>query len=249
MELKTKFDQCRYEFFKECYERELERRSQGLDRLSSAISSLTLVGGLVAYFASTLPATLDPFVWPWFWVPALLGVLCFLFGVFALMLTVFRGATFDVLNHPKRFDEAFAKARAQHPATAATDIALVHGFGLALAEQFRDLATKNQTVNDRREKRYNTIHRWTVLAGFLLILSSPSYFLLQRRAEQEPTLVTITNPPKLMEEETNPSQQPSSQPPATEPVEIKFELPPPIQVNEARELPAQLPEPSGEEGD
>lgn len=209
--MKPEFQNRLRDFFKEAYDRELERRAEAIDRQSSVVTAFTIIGGVIAFYVSAWPGSEASGLRGLFFALFFLGIVCAVVGFCLFAYSIHNGTDYRVLNTPKAIDDEVSAVAATLPDEPAFDAACVAGLAEALATQYRDCATHNQLANNQRDKRYNLTLKLATAGSVLLLVAAVPFLAVKR--EPEPTEVVIRQPIKIME--NNAAPQSSTQPPKT----------------------------------
>ena len=189
--MKPNFDKRRFEIYKEAYNRELERRSEAMDRLSGVITVYTIIGGIIAFFASELPTHWGSSAALLFGAIFGVAALSALVGLGILAVHIFRGTDYKVLTTAKELDDAIMPVAASLPDDDATDRECVRQLDLAILNQYRDFATLNQLANNRRETRYTRVLKWGTFSAIALILAAAPFLYERSNRSETPVKVLI----------------------------------------------------------
>jgi hypothetical protein len=209
------FTSRKLEFYREAYDKQIERREHALERFSHIITIHTLVGGLIAYYASEIPDVSTEVCFLLFAIPASIGSIVYFVGLILLVIALHKGTTLQVLPPPEEYDRVFASEQNRLPDTKEADAALVAAFESGLSDQYRELATLNQAASNIRDSKYSRISRFGVWSLLLLIVSAPAFFVLKKQDSSKPDEIVVTKPIKIMppQNQSSPSSTPSNQSP------------------------------------
>lgn len=242
------FQSRKLEFYRDAYEKQLERREHALERLSHIITIHTLVGGLIAYYASGISEVSTEVCFLLFFIPASIGTVVYFIGLILLVIALHKGTTLEVLPPPEDYDRIFTAEQKKLPDTTEADLALVSAFEEGMSDQYRKLATINQAASNIRDSKYSRISRFGVWSLLLLIISAPAFFILQKQDSTKPTEIIVTKPISIMstpDPQTTPSApanqapQPAQSSPVTAPatssppLDVKFVMPQSQPLNES----------------
>jgi hypothetical protein len=217
-------NESRLEHYRAAYERELERRREGMDRLSNLITVFTLIGGILVYFFSNVPQPRLSFLYLIFAFLVITGAALATCGFALLAYMVKRGAVYSVLNTPKVLDQEILDGLKSGRITAANDLLYSDEFKAVLLDSYRDFGTENQITNNLREIKFNRILIFATYAVVLLVLAAPIHFYLNLVDEKKPLDIKVESPILIMTAPNSSSGQPAT--PAPPPTPVQTAQPP-----------------------
>jgi hypothetical protein len=114
------FEQDVFQFYQQCYQAELERKEKLLARVNLAAGLVTILGGVLAYYAKSIDVSPCCWIHLAFYIPLAVGCLGTLFSMILLAISIAKG--FGYAYIPKTTDVAqFLEAAAAFNKTAAAD--------------------------------------------------------------------------------------------------------------------------------
>lgn len=192
----TSFDEVRFDFFKEAYERELTRRKEGLDRLSKLMTVYAIIGGIISFYMHNLPSLEVEWICLLFYSFFLIGAILGAIGFGKLISSIHRGVAYHLLSTPLEFDNAINSQVSNFAHIVEVDDKSVVAFKNALLIQYRDFSSKNQDSNDIREHRYNCVLNIASLSIVYILAAVIPHIFLSQNNDPRPTKVIIENPVK-----------------------------------------------------
>jgi hypothetical protein len=183
------FDQELFNFYKESYEAELERKDKLLERLNIALTQLAILGGALGFYVMVIPDVkgflpADLF----FYIPCGLACLSFLGSLGVVFYGVVRGDVYEYMPTSIEIAEAVEQNKKKNP-NSDIRASFVGNFG----KQYCQCAATNWESNQNRNGRVNRIFQFLVVCMIFLILALPGYLRLKGHLETKPTEVKIVN--------------------------------------------------------
>jgi hypothetical protein len=233
-----KLNQFKIAFYKVAYDRELERRCEGLSRLSGVVTIYAILGGVIAFFFKSLPTPDSSASCILFFIPFVIGVAAGLLGLLLLVSNTWRGVKYDVLQTPTKFNDAIERAVSGAAGVHKLEEKLLSKLTEQIANQYAQCASFNQVANDLREARSNFVLRLGAVSVFALVLSSAPYLYLSHHKEAEPLKVAVVGTITTMPKKEPANQTPQAAPPAPDPAatpapDVELVIPEPRRINES----------------
>jgi MFS family permease len=183
------------EFYKGSYETEIERKDKLLDRVSLAVGFLTILGGILGFYLTSLE--IPQFRWAHlaFYIPLALGCVTTIVSMVCVARSVAKGFRYAYIPSPMEvanFVRTAEDLNAQVPKAERADIRA--SFREHLGDQYCKCAAINWNHNTTRSGYLFWAIRWAVASMFIAILALPGFFLIKKDFETKPTEVKVTAP-------------------------------------------------------
>lgn len=222
------FDKEVLQFYRECYQAELEKKEKLLERVNLAAGFLTILGGILAYYTTSIEACHFRYIHLAFYIPFAAGCITTFVSMVLVAISIAKG--FGYAYVPKttsiaKFLETADSFNAAAPDSQKIDIRRT--FIESLSKQYCKYATINRTHNITRSGYVFKSLRWAVASMFIVVAAVPGFLTLKRDFETKPTQIKVLNPievKSMSESQNKPSNQPTPPPqtsqlaPATQPV-------------------------------
>ncbi len=218
--MKNDFLEKLFEFYKDIYFYELERKDKLLQQVGLAIAILTIIGNLIGYFLKGF--CLVEFLWsdlP-FYSCFIVGLIFTVISFWFVVSSLSYGFYYGYISTPKEIQNALTQIDSYNETVTGKDV--IDGenaFYINTIDQFTEYADRNFKNNT---KRYGYIFwgfRYAIFALIALILAFPGYQLLNKRFPGNATTVNIKDEVKvkIMTDEQN--QKQDNKPVEPKPVE------------------------------
>jgi len=214
-----------FEFYRQSYHFELERKDRLLQQVGLALAILTVIGNLIAYF-------LKDFTWVSFARLDLLFYFFFVFGVAFTSVSLYyvarslaHGYWYGNIPTPKEIHETLEKFEVfNQSASAADKVDIESEFRENLIKQYCEYTDRNAKNNMARYGFIFTGLRFSIISLILLLVAFPGHMILKSRFPDKTEKIELNEEVKIRimpEQDQNQSssqqQTTSSQTPAEKP--------------------------------
>jgi len=193
------------EFYKERYEAEADRREKSTERLTFSLLILSIIANILLTYLGDLPPFVDDGMTRSFYIGLSLAVIVGGAAVYFYVRALIFRYDFWYLPSPKQISEFLKESEEYNQDNPPDPINLDAEFDERLTDQYRDYATDNAALNDRRSTFIYKTSLCSIISLVLLLVCAPVFFLKKHDVQK----VEIVKPVNIEPEQHQPPQKES----------------------------------------
>ena len=197
-ELKKKLS----EFYKERYEAEADRREKSTERLTFSLLILSIIANILLTYLGDLPPFVDDGITRSFYIGLSLAVMVGGAAVYFYVRALVFRYDFWYLPSPRQISEFLKESEKYNQDNPNEVMDLEAEFDESITNQYRDYATDNATLNDRRSTYIYKTSLCSIISLVLLLVCAPVFFLKKHDVQK----VEIVKPINIEPEQLQPPQ-------------------------------------------
>lgn len=199
-----------FDFYQECYESELKKKDELLERVNLASGFLTVFGGVLAYYITSIEYVHFRWVHLLFYIPFGIGCLSTLVSMIYVAASIAKAFGYSYIPKTTEIAEFIKFSEKNNVAVPEIQKAFVEN----LSGQYCEYAAINRNNNTIRSGYVFKSLRWAVASMFILIATIPGFLILKKDFEIKPTEVKVVDQievKSMSENQNTPVSQPASQ--------------------------------------
>jgi hypothetical protein len=193
--MNKEFEKEVLEFYRECYQAELEKKETLLERVNLATGILTIMGGALAYYVNSMEVCHFRWIHLMFYIPFSVACISTLVSMIFVAIAFAKGFGYAYIaptTKIAKYLEESAKYNETVPDNQKIDVQ--SAFFESLSRQYCEYASVNRNNNFVRSGHIFKSMRYGVVSMFIAIVAIPGFLILQKDFETKPTAVMISHP-------------------------------------------------------
>ena len=187
------------EFYKERYGAEADRREKSTERLSFSLLILSIIANICLTYLDNLPSFGRDAITIIFYIGLLLAMGCGGLAIYFYIRSLVSGYKFWHLPTPLEISKYLEKLQAYNITHPDKAMDMENEFEESLAGQYKNFASKNAALNDRRSIYIYKTSLCSVIAIIILLLCAPLFFYKKHLMTKPPQQVQIVEPVKIQQ--------------------------------------------------